>query len=160
MTVASPPIEEIPTDPKLARAIICDIDGTLAHMEGRSPYDYSKVAHDSIDETVREILMRYATNDPMNEQPDRIILVSGRPASCMEDTIKWLRRHQVPYDDLYMRTTGDVRQDAIVKHEIFDEHIRGKYNVMFVLDDRNRVVSMWRSLGLKVLQLRTEISRT
>ena len=29
----------------------------------------------------------------------------------------------------------------------------GNYNVKFVLDDRNRVVEMWRSLGLTCLQV-------
>ncbi|NBU34805.1 hypothetical protein EBS40_09370 [bacterium] len=49
--------------------------------------------------------------------------------------------------------TDDDRDDRIVKKEIFDAWIKDRYNVKFVLDDRNRVVEMWRSLGLKVLQV-------
>jgi hypothetical protein len=51
-----------------------------------------------------------------------------------------------------MRQTDDNRKDSIIKEEIYDAHIRGKYNVLFVLDDRDQVVQMWRSLGLTVLQ--------
>ena len=53
-----------------------------------------------------------------------------------------------------MRKTEDVRKDAIVKKEFFDTHIRDKYFVKYVLDDRNQVVDMWRlELGLACLQV-------
>jgi hypothetical protein len=40
-----------------------------------------------------------------------------------------------------------------VKLELFDENIRGVWNVKRVYDDRNRVVAAWRSIGLTVLQV-------
>jgi hypothetical protein len=48
---------------------------------------------------------------------------------------------------------GDMRNDSIVKEEIYEEHIKPRFNVRFVLDDRDRVVKMWRENGLKVLQV-------
>jgi len=45
---------------------------------------------------------------------------------------------------LQMRITGDGRKDAIVKKQLFDEAIRDRYYIEFVLDDRNQVVDMWR----------------
>jgi hypothetical protein len=52
-----------------------------------------------------------------------------------------------------MRRSGDNRCDSIVKEEIYREHIEGKYNVLAVFDDRDRVVDMWRRLGLLCLQV-------
>ena len=52
-----------------------------------------------------------------------------------------------------MRATGDNRNDAIVKNEIFDTYIRDKWNVVCVLDDRDRVVKRWRELGLACFQV-------
>ena len=52
-----------------------------------------------------------------------------------------------------MRKEGDNRPDEVVKEEIFNENIRGNYSVRFVLDDRSKVVDMWRQLGLKCLQV-------
>ena len=52
-----------------------------------------------------------------------------------------------------MRKTGDNRKDAIVKREIYETHIKDKYQVDYVLYDRNQVVEMWRSLGLTCLQV-------
>ena len=52
-----------------------------------------------------------------------------------------------------MRKEGDFRRDSIVKQEIYEQHIKDKYVVEFVLDDRDLVVSKWRELGLKCLQV-------
>jgi hypothetical protein len=52
-----------------------------------------------------------------------------------------------------MREYGDQRKDSIVKAEIFDQEIRGRYHVVAVFDDRDQVVRMWRSLGLTVFQV-------
>jgi hypothetical protein len=53
--------------------------------------------------------------------------------------------HQIPFDELLMRKTGDNRKDSIIKKEIFMEHVQNKYFIEFILDDRNQVVDMWRN---------------
>jgi predicted kinase len=143
-----------PFDPDLPNCIIVDIDGTLAHMTGRSPYDYSKVQEDVVDENVREIVIRYSGRGLMDEVPSTyIIIVSGREDGCKDVTEQWLADNSIPYDEIHMRKHGDLREDSIVKKEIYEEWIKPRYNVRFVLDDRNRVVEMWRELGLKCLQV-------
>ena len=57
------------------------------------------------------------------------------------------------YYQLFMRKTDDFRKDAIVKEEIYQGEIEGKYNVLCVLDDRNQVVEFWRSKGLSCFQV-------
>jgi hypothetical protein len=52
-----------------------------------------------------------------------------------------------------MRKAGDLRNDAIVKSEIVDEHISGVYDVIMHFDDRNRVVDALRAKGMKVAQV-------
>lgn len=130
----------------LRTAILCDIDGTLAHMKDRSPYDWGRVDTDEVDPTIKNLL------DVLKDKYF-IILVSGRDEVCREKTEKWLRGNEIPYGMLLMRPEGDIRKDSIIKRELFETHIRPYYNVEFVLDDRNQVVEMWRSLGLKCLQV-------
>ena len=77
----------------------------------------------------------------------------GGDGICEQDTVTWLRKYKVGFDDFYIRKTGDFRKDNIIKSEIYMDHIRPKYNVMYVIDDRDQVVDMWRSLGLRVLQV-------
>lgn len=134
--------------PNKPTAILCDIDGTLAHMTDRGPFEWAKVGNDTLDTTVCDILKLY------HSQGYQVILLSGRDGSCHTQTIRWLSDNHVPYDGLLMRTADDMRKDSIVKREIFDASIRDHYNVLFVLDDRDQVVKMWRNeVGLKVLQV-------
>lgn len=135
-------------------AIICDIDGTLAHMSGRSPYEWDKVGEDTLDRVVAHILETYRSHYHNAGEKISIIMLSGRDGSCRDLTFDWLVNNGVQFDELYMREAGDMRKDNIVKRELYEQHIAGKYNVEFVLDDRNQVVDMWRNeLGLKVLQV-------
>ena len=139
--------EKYEADWGLPKAIIVDVDGTLAHMTGRSPYDYSRVHEDAVDESVRHVVNELAGSG------HHVIIVSGRKDDCEAETREWLDDNGVIYDEVHMRKSGDDRKDATVKAEIFNEHIRGKYNVVAVLDDRNQVVNMWREMGLKCLQV-------
>ena len=139
--------------------IIVDIDGTLAHMNGRSPYDYTQVHTDTVDPIVAEMVRKYRSADIMDEKPLYVVIVSGRDDTCKEATEQWLANNHIPYDELFMRDhtlideDGKKLDDTVIKRDIYEKWIKNRYNVKFVLDDRNRVVDMWRSLGLKVLQV-------
>lgn len=126
-------------------AIMVDIDGTLAHMVDRGPYDPTKYHTDVIDPTIRELVGRYADH--------MVIVMSGRDVTYREATELWLHTNGVIFNELHMRPAGDKREDSTVKRELYEQHVKPKYNVVFVLDDRNRVVNMWRSIGLKCLQV-------
>ena len=61
-------VDKVHFNPELLSAIICDLDGTLAMHNGRSPYDFSKVSEDSVNEAVKSIL---------NNTPIKKIFISG-----------------------------------------------------------------------------------
>lgn len=135
-------------------AIIVDIDGTVALHTNRGPYDYSLVSTDEPNAAVVRLVEDWAMQHPSGE----VLFTSGRPDSCRKDTEEWLeetfgRRFIWDRTTLLMRRAEDKRNDSVVKLELFDKHIRYDYRVEFVLDDRNRVVDMWRSLGLTCLQV-------
>ena len=159
-TITAEKFNVVPAEPifGLPPAIICDIDGTLAHIPegGRSPYDYTRVMDDELDPVIHTMLRDYKI---ASDRIGTVILVSGRDDTCRKQTLAWLNHHGVTFDKLYMRpaermdSRGNKAPDYIVKYELFDKHIRGNYNIEYVLDDRNQVVSMWRKLGLKCLQV-------
>ncbi len=123
----------------LPKAIICDLDGTLALMNGRNPFDASRCDEDLLNEPVANTLKNY------HQLGYKIILLSGREEKYKEPTLRFLEKHQINFDELLMRKTSDNRKDSIIKKEIFAEHIQDKYFIEFVLDDRNQVVDMWRN---------------
>lgn len=130
-------------------AVMCDIDGTLAWMQGRSPYDQTKVLEDKCDEQLTN------TVSMLRLAGVKLIIMSGREGTdqCKHDTEEWLNENGIGYDALLMRKKGDYRADEIIKRELFDEFVRNNYNVMCVFDDRNKVVNMWRELGLLCCQV-------
>lgn len=134
-------------DTSLPRAIICDVDGTLAHMVNRGPYDTTKYMDDDVDDDIRLIVNAHHTAGY------KVIIMSGRDEQFKEVTMDWLIKHEIFFDEVWMRPNNDRRPDNIVKEELYEMHVIGQYNIKFVLDDRDRVVEMWRDLGLKCFQV-------
>lgn len=134
--------------------VIADLDGTLALMGDRSPYDESGVGNDTPNCDVVHVLRA------LIETGLDVVFMSGRTEGCRDSTEEWIQRNVLVYDmfrlgsaTLLMRSVSDNRPDHVVKLELFDKHVRNQYDVRVVLDDRNSVVKLWRSLGLTCLQV-------
>lgn len=127
----------------LPDCIISDLDGTLSLMWGnRTAFEATKCDTDLLNEPVARIVRDYAA------MGTHIVLFSGRTDDGIEQTKSWLAEHNVPYDELHMRKFGDFQNDGTLKEDFYNTYIKDKYNVRFVLDDRDRVVEKWRELGL------------
>lgn len=127
-------------------AVIFDIDGTLAILGDRSPYDWSSVFNDRINESVRELLYVFLDSDY------KILIFSGRDSCCRHETEEWLTLHDIPYTDLLMRPEGDNRKDVEIKRELYDS-VKDMYRIEYAVDDRPQVCRMWHSLGLCLLKV-------
>lgn len=152
VTPSATPISPEPYLPPLdaPEVVLCDLDGTAALMCDRSPYPDGEhlVGGDSPNPAVVEALRAFAAAGK------KIVFMSARTEGCRDLTEAWLAEHVgVPYEALLMRAVGDQRKDAVVKLELFNRLIRHYYRVLCVLDDRDQVVRMWRSLGLTVFQV-------
>ncbi|HMQ48126.1 MAG TPA: AAA family ATPase [Saprospiraceae bacterium] len=131
--------EYVSQDEHLPKAILCDIDGTLALINGRSPYEESLCEQDLLHEPVARLVRQY------HRIGYEVLLLSGRKDSSREQTLNWLTKYQIPFQHLWMRRHDDTRKDAVIKQELYEEHIQGKYFIEFVLDDRDQVVDLWRN---------------
>lgn len=136
-------------DETLPKAIICDLDGTLALMGKRSPYDASNC--DEVDSPNKPVV---ATVKLFQSAGYHIIFCSGREDKDEAPSRRFIEMclPNMPYH-LFMRKTADQRKDSVIKEEIFNEHFFGKYNIVLLLDDRNQVVDHYRSMGLTVFQV-------
>jgi len=133
----------------LSTAIISDLDGTLALIHNRNPYDASDCDIKDLPNTpvVKSVQLYH-------DAGYKIVFCSGREDKFEPETRRFIDKHlpNITYE-LHMRKTGDFRKDAIIKEEIYRNNIEGKYNVILILDDRGQVVSLWRSLGLTCFQV-------
>jgi len=125
---------------------IVDVDGTIAEMHNRRPYDWNKVGDDLPKTDVIDIVNTLSHNN-------KIIILSGRDGCSQDLTEQWLEKHGVQYDEIYMRAPGDSTVDYKVKEDLYNQHIKGVYNVKGVFDDRDQIVFQWRHLGLTCLQI-------
>ena len=92
-----------------------------------------------------------------------VYFFSGRNESVRSETIEWLQKHlgelrswwdEMDWDaHLFMRSESDRRDDVIVKYEMMYEHKFTPDDVLCILDDRQRVVDMWRENGFRCLQV-------
>jgi len=100
----------------------------------------------------------------------KIIIFSGRNDRSFFATKDWLKVNDVPHDLLVMRpdkfqkdswpiadgnpATKAMRfmPDEILKKEMLDTFANIE-DVFLVVDDRNKVVKMWRDLGLNTFQV-------
>lgn len=132
------------------KAILFDLDGTVAKHVARSPYDYSRVHTDAVHQHIRRLINGYF------DSGYACFGFSGRPDinNVREDTEEWLTSNDIRYHKLYMRPSDQLTEnDADVKQFLFDTYIRNNYDVEIMLDDRDRVVRRMRKLGLHVLQV-------
>jgi predicted kinase len=132
------------------RAVLCDIDGTIAKMDGRGAYDWDKVHTDL---PIRHVIERIEAHQ---RQGDIIVFMSGRDSACRQITWDWIKANvemEASMIYLYMRPEGDTRKDSIVKEELFRQHVLPDLNVIAVYDDRPQVCRMWHSLGLPLFKV-------
>jgi len=144
---------------------IFDLDGTLALNEHRHHFLQEKpknwkAFHSASDND--EI------NYPLSLLWDRFeedfrFIFTGRSDEYKMQTENWLIRNGLEwYEDIYMRKKGDKRDDTIVKKEMFHQLQQSfckKYNsnfsehIVIIFEDRQRVVDMWREMGLTCCQV-------
>ncbi len=135
--------------------IMIDLDGTVADMgKGypgrRTPYDWDRVGEDDVHWDIVE-LVNVLRNDGY-----RVVWITGRDEVCREATRQWLCNipGTLPGEWLVMRPAGDTRPDEVVKWELYQQIIFPKLgSPWLILDDRDKVVQMWRRDGLRCLQV-------
>lgn len=145
-------------DPK---TILVDLDGTLALNKHRYHYiDKSlgkKVDWNAYfdacdkDEPHKPVIEAISA---LKERGFKVHIFSARGDIVRDKTIKWLKKYKVPFDELTMREMNSYTPDEVLKKEwLLSYYPNYKKEVFCVFDDRDKVVKMWRSLGLTCFQV-------
>lgn len=130
--------------------IICDLDGTL-FLDPSGQHRYERdFENDIVIPQTWDLLKRYPKHG--------MLFITGRKEKFHYPTDKalWKIGFDIEFNSsvkLFMRSNHDDRSDEIVKKEIYQKNIAGRYEIDFVLENRPRVVRMWRDLGLFVFEV-------
>lgn len=83
----------------------------------------------------------------------KIIFLTARTSDPLgfEVTDGWLKNNGFVNYELIMRKDGDRRPDLVIKQEIYNSNIAPYYEVSFAIDDKKRVIDMWRNIGVPAL---------
>ena len=163
----------------MKNTVIFDLDGTLANIDVRR--DKSLKPNGKLDWDIfaspTSVMDWDTPNKPVVKMAQlfhndgfRIVIFSGRNDRSFHATRDWLKIHNVPFDLLVMRpdkfqgrtwpvaegnlATPDMRYmpDEILKKKMLDTFLDID-DVFLVVDDRDKVVKMWRDLGLNTFQV-------
>ena len=136
------------------KVFIFDIDGTLSDCSHRLHFiqqktpDWDAFYSQCLNDAPKEDVCRVC-----RELSYPVIYITGRTQNVRMETDKWLVYNDLPHGMLFMRASGDHRPDYELKKEIYEKHIKDRYDVIGVFEDRDQVVKMWRSLGLTCFQV-------
>lgn len=147
--------------PKPAKGfVLCDLDGTLFDITHRLHYAkgetkdwgrfFAGIPEDEVRTHVVDMLLDYES------QGHEIIFVSARPERTREATEAMIEKAFKGYEigkTLIMRADGDSRDDVLVKGDFYTKYFEKKYPIHCVIDDRPKVIRMWRALGLEVIDV-------
>ena len=143
------------------KAYIFDIDGTIADCSHRLHFitgehkDWGAFYDACFDDAPINDVIKIL-NIIEWRAPAKVIFLTGRPEQSRLNTSNWIANYigiETGKENLFMRHDGDHRPDYIVKHEIYEQEIKDKHNVIGVFEDRDSCVKMWRELGLTCFQV-------
>lgn len=125
-----------------------DIDGTLALRGDRGQFEWGAVDVDRPNGPVLHVARA------LHRDGWSIVYLTGRSEEARALTEVWLDRHVGVPGPVFMRALRDYRRDTIVKRELYERHLAGRYDVQIVFEDRDQVVAMWRTeIGLVCFQV-------
>lgn len=75
-----------------------------------------------------------------------IIILTGRSDDAEEETREWLRKNNVKFDVLLMRSKHDNRKDIVIKEEVL--RAIGLERILCAFDDSPAVIKHFRGLGI------------
>ena len=141
---------------------VFDLDGTLSVHDptgrvrflNQQPKDW-KAFHaaaeiEIVNDPPREDIITLLRDIAETPTGPSIYIITGRSEKYRVQTQQWLQKHDIPYDDLFMRGLDDFRQDAIIKSEIIESF---KHLIICVFEDRDQCVAMYRELGITCCQV-------
>ena len=146
----------------MKNTIIFDLDGTLALIDKRREVstkpngrlDWGKFFNSTNIKLDEPNLPVIKMAQLFSEQGFNIVILSGRSNKTETATRSWLSKNKVPFNKLIMRNseTDHFTPDWVLKKNMLDENLNIN-DVFLVVDDRDRVVKLWRSLGLTTFQV-------
>jgi phosphoglycolate phosphatase-like HAD superfamily hydrolase len=140
----------------VTKCIIVDMDGTLVDVrpigyliqdEERRDYDefHKQSEYSSEHEDIATAVRAWAVYVP-------IVIVTARGDRYLSATTRWLSRHGIKFDRIYMRPTNDHSTDEVLKAVILKQIKEDGYEPVLAYEDNPRIIDLWHRNGIPVVK--------
>ena len=144
-------------NPELPNCIIADMDSTICFNTQGRPYfgkDAGKFMMDDIPNLgVIDIIRSFLRN---KNGDDKVFIITGR------ERTPEIERATLDYVDIFISEHPDIivlfrpnkeyMSGDDMKMKLIDENILGKYNILYAIDDSDKIVKRYRQNGILTLQ--------
>ena len=134
------------------KAVIVDVDGTLADVRGirhhvaQKPKDFDAFHAASADVPPNQQAIDFVKRH--HDAGHVIVIVTARRQQWLDVTQAWLDQHvPVPFDGPLHRLDGDFRPDVQVKRDIH-RYLARNYDIRAACDDNPNVIALWEEIGI------------
>lgn len=144
------------------KAVIIDIDGTISNSLHAEQFqkptggtDWEKWIESTRFATVNEWCKELCI--AMQHRGYRLIFLTARSSGFngLAITREWLNSHLNPDGifeyELIMRPENDFRPDTDIKLDLYSRLIYPHYDILFAVDDKQKIIDLWRNLGIPSL---------
>jgi hypothetical protein len=141
----------------MREAVIYDMDGTLCDVRGIRHYvmgkkrNFHKFHTESVNCPGNVDVVEAAKAD--HKAGRAVLIVTARSDEYGTHTAYWLDGQGVEFDKMYMRKSGDYRQDSTVKSEILEQIKKDGYNVVRAYDDNPSIWEVWEQAGIETVRV-------
>lgn len=129
------------------KAILVDIDGTLAILNDRDPYNPETCEQDELNKIVANVIILF------EKAGFKIILATGREEQWRQQTVNWLHKNEIPYNLLLMRPDGNRISATQLKRQWYIDDLQYYYEIILVLEDLYKTIEMFRKYDIPAWQV-------
>jgi hypothetical protein len=130
---------------------ICDMNHRI-HLIDRADPDWDAFEKECKNDPPIESTIR--TANAYKSAGLSVWLWTGRSDAVLDDTVDWLKRRGVQYDQLLMRPKGDFTATTRLKRDWLDNAPVPRNRVLCAFDDDPNIVRMLLDEGVLVYQVR------
>lgn len=140
------------------KAMIFDMDGTLADVReithaltGDISQNNDHYHELSIDVPAVEEIVRAAQS--AHDLGYAVLIVTARKTKYMEVTGRFIVKHDIPCDAIFMRGDDDNRPDYELKKAILTKIYYMGYEVERAYDDNPEIIRLWEEAGIETVHV-------
>ena len=142
--------------PEGSEVVIFDLDGVISDASHRQHFlKKSEKDWDGFFSACTQDPPIYSGLQLINliHQLQGVIILTARPVTIQSETLDWLKRHDVDWNALIMRSEQDHKSSAEMKLLAINEISAASFDPILVFDDDPKNIAMFKEQGIPAVSV-------